>query len=41
MDIDTKIALARLRVCLLEIKKYLSDDENIKVLKSISKIVRG
>ena len=40
MDINTKIALARLRVCLLEIRKYLSNEENIKVLKRISEIAK-
>ena len=40
MDIDTQIALARLRVCLLEIKKYLANDENIRTLKKISKVVK-
>lgn len=40
MDINTKIVLARLRVCLLEIKKYLSNEENIKVLKDISETIK-
>lgn len=40
MDINTIIALERLRVCLLEIKKYLSNDENIKLLKKIGEILK-
>lgn len=40
MDRDTQILLARLRVCLLEIKKYFQNDENIRTLKKISDAIK-
>ena len=41
MDIDTQIVITRLRVCLLEIKKFLENDKNIRTLKKISEAVKG
>lgn len=40
MDRNTQIILARLRVCLLEIKKFFENDENIRTLKKISDAIR-